>query len=349
MKYQNLIAFEKHLEQAAKVHLSRVFLIVASCPYERKKIVDKVVSAIESREGDIDLQIVDSTQEEMEERIESLNTVSLLTGKPILYLNGIDKLKKNTFTLLAQYVENPSPFAYLVLGAQSSKGLAELYSKGKKEMISCDLSEEKPWDRKDRLKRTLIGFLVKAGKKMHGEALDYLLENIGLSLSALETEVEKLINYTEGRSEVTLQDVQRLCMTQKSMNLWQLAEAIVWHDALPRLEGSLDLSGLLPLIAQLRLQLQQGLCLSLLMERKSPLTEFAHHFPQVKPTAVEKMLPVCKRRPSSFFKRSLDLLFDIELMAKNSSFEPMLILDLFLTKITLLKRHYAVSFAQSSR
>jgi hypothetical protein len=36
-------------------------------------------------------------------------------------------------------------------------------------------------------------------------------------------------------------------------------------------------------------------------------------------------------------------------MTKNSGFDPALILDFLLSKLTLLKKHYALSISQSSR
>ncbi len=349
MKYQNLAAFEKHLSQAAKVQLSRVFLIVSSCPYERKKVVEKITAAIRSREGKIDFQTQDGSLGDVQEAVDSLNTASLFSGKQVLYLDGIDKLKKNALAPLADYVVAPSPFAYLLLGANSAKSLTELYAKGKKELIACDLSEEKPWDRKDRLKRTLADYTLKEGKRISGDALEYLLENVGLNLPGLEQELEKLIIYAAERSELGIQDVHALCAAQKSLTLWQLAEAIAWRDPFPKLEENVDLSLLLPLLSQLRTQFQHGLTVSLLLERGTPHVDIAHYLPSVKPAAIDKMLPLAKARKSPFFKRALDLLFDVELMAKNSSFDPALILDLLLTKLTMLKRHYALSASQSSR
>ena len=189
------------------------------------------------------------------------------------------------------------------------------------------------------------------GKHLSGDAVEHLLENVGLNLPGLEQEVEKLITYAGERREITLQDVHTLCAAQKSSTFWQMAEAIVWRDAPSKTDEALDLSGLLPLMAQLRTQLQHGLSLSVLLEKRTPPGEIAHYFPGVKPAALDKMLPICRARQSPFFKRALDLLFDIELMAKNSSFDPPLILDLFLTKITLLKRHYgsSLSLSQSPR
>ncbi len=344
MKYQNLSAFVKHLEQAAKVDLSRVFLVVSSCPYERKKIVLRIVAAIRLKEHVLHLHREDGAHRSVGEWIDELNTASLLSGKQVVYLDEIDKQKKNGLVLLAEYIARPSPFAYLLLGASSSKSLGDLYTKGKKELIVCDLSDEKPWDRKERFKRSLIEDGVKAGKRLHSDAADYLVENVGLQLAALEQELAKLITYIAERSELTLQDVQLLCTPQKNSSVWQIAEEIVWKEGLSKVEEIGDLSMLLPLLSQLRSQLQQGLVLAILMERGATQGEITHHLPTVRPAALSKMAAVVQVRKSPFFKRALDLLFEIELMAKNSSFEPGLILDLALTKLALLKKNQTDSY-----
>lgn len=338
MKYQNLLAFEKHLEQAAKVQLSRIFLLVVPCPSERKKIAEKIASAIRSKEGDIRFHMEDGAQSPLEDLIEGLNTTSLFTGSQVLYIDGIDKLKKNGLAPLAEYAANPSPFSYLLLGAASAKSLTDLATKGKKELIVCDLSDEKPWDRKDRLKRMIIDCAATAGKRINSDATEYLLENVGLNLPGLEQEIEKLISYAAGRSVLTLQDVHTLCAAQKSSTLWQISDAIAWKESFPKLEENIDLSLLLPLISQLRTQFQHGLSLSILMERGVPHVEIAQHVPHIKPVALDKILPYVKSRKSSYFKRALNLLFEMELMTKNSAFDASLILDLFVSKLTLLKR-----------
>jgi len=339
VKYQNLPAFEKHLEQAAKVHLSPLYLVISSCDYERRKIIDKIVSAIRTKEGKVDFQRQDATQEGIEEAIEGLNTTSLWEGKQVLYLDGIEKCKKGSLQLLTQYVARPSPFAYLLLGASSSKSLTDLYTQGKKELISCDLSQEKPWDRKDRFKRYLEEKVAKAGKRLHREAAEHLLEHVGLDLASLEQEIDKLITYLGESREITLKETLALCASQKEFSFWQLAEAVIWSDVPPKIEEKMTLSELLPMITQLRSQLQQGLTLGILLERKTSPTEIASYFPGVKPTLLEKRVPLCRRYPSALFKRALDLLFEMELQAKNSSLEASLLLDLFLSRWTLLKRH----------
>jgi DNA polymerase-3 subunit delta len=339
LKYQNVSAFEKHLEQAAKIQLARVFLVVSPCSHERKRIVGRIVSVIGAKEGEISFHSQDAAEDAIDGWIDGLNTATLLMGKQVLYLDGVDKLKKNGMTRLCAYVASPSPFAWLLVGAGSSRGLTELYAKGKKEVVACDLSEEKPWDRKERLKRSLVAQAAKAGRRISADALEHLLENVGLNLAALENEVDKVITYAGERRELVLQDVLTLCATQKSLVLWQLADAIVWREGYPKIEEGVDLGLLLPLISCLRTQLQQGLMVALLLERGVPHGEIAQGIPGFKAASLDKILPVARERQSPFFKRALGMLFDIELLAKNSAFDPALILDMLMTKLDVLKRY----------
>jgi DNA polymerase-3 subunit delta len=313
MKFQNLSAFEKHLQQGAKLSPSRLYLVISSCPYERRKIVEKIALVLGVKE-----QIEEASSAQLEEQVAEWNTASLFSGKQLVYLDGVDKLKKNGLAMLAEYAAHPSPFTYLLLGAGSAKPLDDLYTKGKKELIVCDLSNEKPWDRKERLKRMLVEEAAKEGKRLKADAVEYLLENVGLSLAGL--------------------DVQALCGAQKSATPWQLAEAIVWKENPMETMGKIDLTLLFPLIFQMRSQLQNGLMIATLLERGAAHEGISHYLPAVKSAALDRMLPIVKKRRSVYFRRALDSLFEMELMAKNSSFEPDLLLDLLMAKFTLYSR-----------
>lgn len=338
MKYQNIHSFEKHLTQSAKLPLSHVFLVASPCSYERRKIVDKIFYAIASQGKEVQFLSREVADTSLEDSLEELNTLSLFSGEKVLYLNGIDKLKKGDLALLTAYVAKPSSSSYLILGSSSSKGLADLYAKGKKELIACDLSEEKPWELKNRLKKMLVDQADQSKKRFSPDAVDLLLELVGPSLPNLEKEVDKLITYCMERSCISLADVRLLCSAQKAPHLWELVDQIVWGILPCKIEESVDLSLLLPLFSQIKNQLQQGMTVATLAERGVPFHEMAPYLPTVKPSALEKLLSPARQRPIGFFKRALDLLFEAELMAKNSGFDPGWILDLFLSKFHLLKR-----------
>ncbi|MBS0620593.1 MAG: hypothetical protein JSS61_03940 [Verrucomicrobia bacterium] len=347
MKYQNLTAFEKHLEQTSGSHLSKVFLIISGCAHERRQIAEHIALAIERKEGNIQFAAPDASA--MEEVIEQLNTTSLLAGKGVFFLDGIDKLKKQAIAPLASYVVKPSPFSYLILGASSGKTLGDLYLQGKKELIACDLTEEKPWDRKERIKRSLLQFAAREGKSLKPDALEHLVENVGLDLPALEQEVTKLITYVGERKEIVLSDVDLLCPVAKSATLWQLAEAAIWQEKIPKLDESIDLGFLLPLIGQLRTHLQNGLTIAELLARGASSSDIRHTLPALKPAFLDRALATVPMRRAPFFKAALNYLFEMEFQAKNGSLDPALLLELFLIKITQLKKPHALPPSQSPR
>ncbi len=287
LKFQDVKAFDKHLSQGVSFQLSRVFLVVSPCPYERRRIVDKVVAAIRVKEGEVHFQGVDA-KSSIEGVIGELNTMSLFKSKQVLYLDGVDKVKGESLDLLCDYAAKPSAFSYLVLGASAFKGVSELYSKGKRELVVCDLSQEKPWERKARLKGMLVEDLLKEGKQLSPEAWECLLENRELSLQALQSQLDKLLAYAGERSHLNLQDVQALCPSQKSLGLWELTEALAWKEAFPKCDETTS-SLLLPLLFQLRTQMQWGLSVALLLEGGVQPQDIRHQFPEIRPAVLDKI------------------------------------------------------------
>jgi DNA polymerase-3 subunit delta len=349
MRYKQLIAFEKHLLQSSKHPLSRVYLVISACPYERSKILQRVLDVIVSRESDSQLIRRDASEGHFSSALEELRTLSFFASQKIVYLDQVDKLKKAELSLLANYVEQPSQAGYLILG--SSRALNDLYERSKKELVVCDLSEEKPWELQKRLKGMLVDYAALSSKRLNPDALEYLLETVGSNLCSLEREVDKLVSYGVGRAAITLADVQTLCVSSKEQTLWHLVDAVAWGDTYPQLEAEGGFDLLLPLISQLRTQFQQGLGVATLLARKVPLQDLSHHMPHLKPHQLTKILNSKHAKDPSFFKEALSTCFQAELMAKNSSVDPAAILDLFISKLFMLKSvpNHALLIAQSPR
>ncbi len=323
MKYSSIQSFEQFLVTSKEK--PRVFVVWAPCAHERKRIVERIVRALSSHEP---LLTRDVGEGPFKGVIEELNTRSLLLGEKVLYLNGVEKLKKGDLTLLSAYVDSPAASSTLIIGG--AKGVLELSTK--KNLTLCDLSDEKPWDKKNRLKAQVVQRVHAAGKKIAPAAIDRLLESIGPSLPDLEQEVDKLIAYKGDLGEVTLEDVRLLCKVERERSLFELVDQALFGKQ-PCFREEVELSLLLPFISQARQQLQQGMGVATLLARGVSPSEIAHHLQTVKPQALERLLSPARLRPPSFFKRSLHLLFETEMLAKNSNLEPGLILDLFLAKL----------------
>lgn len=335
MKFQQLLAFEKHLEKAAPDHLSRVYLIAAPCSFERKKIIEMISAAIRIKEKKITTLSFDAI-EGWAQANEELSTICFLNGHRIVVLEEAEKLKKGALEAVSTYVCKPSSHLYLIFSASSVKPFAELYERGKKELVVCDLSAEKPWERKERLKAQLVKMAAHEKKIFPREALDMLMERIGVEPAQLEQEMRKLLCYVAGRSQISVQDVHALCHSEKSASIWNLAEAIVWQERIMNVDASFELSSLLQLIAQIRLHLQQGL--QCVCAKNEEIKCVASYF---KPQWIEKITPIAQARHAIFFTEALAVIFNIEMLAKQSGLSPQLLTELLITKIQVLKKHAA--------
>ena len=336
MKFQQLSAFEKHLEKASPDHLSRVYLVVAPCPFERKRICERICGAIQKKEQKISVLTFDAV-EGWAKACEELDTICFLSGHRIVILDEADKLKKSSLEALTAYLAKPSPYIYLILSASAAKHFSHMYEQGKKELIVCDLSAEKPWERERRLKDQLLKMAASEKKVLTREAADMLLERIGTDLAQLELEMSKLFCYCLDRPQIAVEDVQTLCHAERSASIWKMAEAIVWQEKTVSMDDAAwELSSFLPLLGNVRSHVQQGMQFAVHLEEGKPVHEIS--LPFFKPQLLEKITPIVRERGTAFFKKALAVVFEIEMLAKNSGLSPSLLLDLLAAKMHKLKR-----------
>lgn len=332
MRYQQLPAFEKQLQEAFPDHLSRIYMVAAPDAFERKNIIKNILAVLQKKETSSSVVFHEANALPIEKILEQLNTLSLFGGANIVVLDGIEKLKKADGETLAGYLEHPSRFAYLILGGASLKSHAGLYQKGKKEVVLIDLAEEKPWDRQRRLKEWILAKAAKEKKTLNADAAAQLLEQIGPDMPALEQELLKLVCFVGERPRIELKDVQTICSSHTVASGWQISEALVWGSR-PLKQDHMDLSTLLALIGQIRYQLQIGHQIEALLSQGVHPHELAGYFPSLKPQTLDKCTNEAQRKKRGFFAHGLKLLFDLELSCKSSSTDPELLYDIFTTRL----------------
>ncbi len=266
-------------------------------------------------------------QSSLDDLLQELNTPSLFGGRSVVFFDEIQSLKP--LTPLIHYISSPTANATLILGATSMKPLADLYQKGKKEMVVLDLSEEKPWDKERRLQDFLIANARLQGKNISSDVASFLTEKIGPDMAALSQELDKLICFTNERPSISLSDAKTLTSSLAQVNSWQLAEKVIWHKQVHSIHDKLsDLSFSLLFVGQLRYHLQLGYKISSLLTQKKPVSDIAKLFPQIR--SLDKYLPIAKERQASYFHQGLLSLYQMELSLKSTQLDPSALFDQFL-------------------
>ncbi len=280
---------------------------------------------------------INEEKNSLDECFELLQSQSLFGSHWVVLLDGVEQLKKADAERLATYLAKPSPFVYLILGAAQLTAGINFYNQAKKELILLDMSAEKPWDKKKRVKDWLCHEAAREKKALSDEAALFMLENVGMERAALTQELFKLITFVGERKAIALSDALSMTSHLQTSSMWKLAEQLVWEDKpLPR-QPIEDLSMFLAFAAQLRSQLDIGLRLSALLAKGGSRDELAGHFPTLRPQLLERNILAVRKRGQNFFAQALILVFELELDAKNQPFSPDLLWDLLVSKITRMK------------
>lgn len=326
MKFNRATAFEKHLLEAKKEHLAPVYLLAIPDAFERKRMAEKVATRIGFFYPDSTFIIKEAMP--IMHLIDELNTISLFKKSRIIFLDSIQAIRKEELNNLIRYFANPANDTFLLIGISHAKMAQEIYMDGKKDLISCDFTEEKPWDRKERLKNYLRAFIASRKKKCSPSLIEQLLEKRGMDLAILEQDLEKIITFIGERLTIQEMDLAAICTDQKLANLWQLSEGILFSKQKISLDLEIDISCLLFLIGQLRLQLQRSLEIRVLLEKKIPYTEICLRFPTVKKNQLEKSFSFAQEKTGKWLIKALRRLFQIEMLAKNSAATPSVLLHM---------------------
>lgn len=70
------------------------------------------------------------------------------------------------------------------------------------------------------------GLCKQGGKAVRENTIRYLLEHVNTNMNHLQNEIEKLIAYTEGREEITTDDIDSICTMQITNRIFPMIDAV---------------------------------------------------------------------------------------------------------------------------
>ncbi len=325
MRYTNLKAFQKHLVSAAPSNFSRVYLVAVAADFEREKVIHSILSSVQS--PDAPATRLSGAEFVLRDFCDALQSPSLFGGESVWVLDELDQLNKKTLEAVGELIKQPLP-GYLILGSRTKALSAAVEKMG----VVLDLVDEKSWDRETRLTEGLVERAKNAGKRLESDVIPLLFERVEKESALLENELDKLICYVGDRSSIGPSDVLAVGASSRTQTLWQVAEEMVWEGSpLPSLDET-TFHGLIPI---LRSQLQMGLKIASLIEGQVPSDAWSAHLPKIWPKTLEKRTSQAARLGSSYFRKGIQALFEIELLSRGASTQYAALLSLFRSQMSV--------------
>ena len=209
-----------------------------------------------------------------------------------------------------------------------------------------ELAESKPWEKEKRLVEWMGKQAAMARKQVSFLVCQALVSRVGFDRMAVEQEWEKLLCYTIEKSEITLQDLERLSPPPRAESLWQLGEAIYRRDATGALQMAHALAvegeAVLPLLRYLRSQFQTGYQMCLLLAEGRNAQELAQEFPHLKGQLLEKSARQAQHYGEDAFKRGLLAIDAAYMRVKNFAMDEQWLVELLVLELTRIQKGYSV-------
>jgi len=331
MRYLNITNFKKHFENPLFDKV-KIYLVVIQNLYEREKIISYILKKIDIKNFNLSKFSKDN---KLSKIINTIQSPSLLGGESLVIIDDIEEFSKGDIQNLNSFLKTND--VNLIIGASAKMQSSILNSTIEKKGVVFDLSSEKIWEKEKRLSGFVLEKCLKANKNISSLVIEALFERVGLDLSLIENEINKLITFVGIKKSIEMEDVQSICPINITGSVWKIAEEIVWGKI--NFENMfLDTTYFHLLISAIRYQLQLGYKIAATLENDKN-ANLSNYFPKIYPRALEKRKQIANQRKSIFFKEAIKSLFEIDLLSKTVNMNLSNLLDILKTKLLYLSTH----------
>ena len=203
-----------------------LYLITGEEIYLRSQVKTNLQKALCEGSGDGNLLRVRGEKTDAQEIVNFASTMPFFAKRRVVIAEDTGFFK-NGSEVLTEWLKDPPETAALVfLETQIDKRTA-LYKAAVKRgrEISCDRQSGRD------IRLWVASRLKRAGHNFTERTLDHFLSGMAGDMAHIDQELNKLIDYTEGRSEITAKDIDRITSGITSSKIFSLTDALSERNA----------------------------------------------------------------------------------------------------------------------
>ncbi len=218
---------EKHLTQALKeVERGQI----ANCYYligREKLFHDQFIRAVAKKllpdraSRDLNLTILYGTENSQQEMLSASFSYPMLTQWKLVVVRSFDKLKLTDGEALIKYLEHPQQTTCLVLSAEEA-GRSAVYKKLQQIAVTIPCKPVPDY----KLGDWIAGEVKSRERSIEPQAVQMLIDHVGSSLLNLKQELNKILDYKQDSSAITLADIEEVTGISGEANIFALQKAL---------------------------------------------------------------------------------------------------------------------------
>lgn len=311
----------------------QTYLLYGEEAYLKKQYKDKLTKAILPEGDTVNYAYYEGKGIQPGELIDLAETMPFFAERRLIVVEN-SGFFKNASPELAEYIRTmPETACFLFVENEVDKR-GKLYKAVKEKGRIAEMGRQ---DEKTLL-YWIAGNVKKEERQIKESTARYLISLVGTDMENLEKEMEKLFSYTLGKSEITIQDIDDICTSQVTNQIFAMVEAVAAKQQKKALDYYYDLLALKePPMRILYLLSRQ---FKLLMEvrdlagkgfDKSQIAKTVGLHPFV----VGKYMQQCRDFSETELRSILEDAADTEEMVKTGRLNDMMSVELFIVKYSV--------------
>ena len=208
---------KEHIKQN---QFKQCYLLYGTEEYLKKLYKNKLKTGIIGDDDTMNYTYFEGKSIEIPKVIEVAETLPFFSERRLILIQNSGLFKSTND--LADYIKTMPDYCYIVFVESEVDKRNRLY-KAVKEVGY--VSEMNGMDEKD-IQLWVAQLLKRGGKKITRDTLMYFLNKSGTDMEGMVQEVEKLVCYAMDKEVITVEDIDAVCVTQVSNQIFLMIDAI---------------------------------------------------------------------------------------------------------------------------
>ena len=220
--------------------LKQIYLLYGEEAYLKKQYKDKLHYAIVPPDDTMNYAYYEGKGINAKEVIDLAETLPFFAERRLIILEN-SGFFKNASPELSDYIkELPETTSMIFVESEIDKR-GKLYKavKDKGRVVELGRQDE------STLLRWIAGSVRRENKQVTEQVIRFFLTKVGTDMENIQRELEKLFCYTLDKSEITAQDVEEICTTQITNQIFDMVNAVAEKQQRKALDYYYDLVALI--------------------------------------------------------------------------------------------------------
>jgi len=209
------------LEDIKNNNYKQVYLLYGEEAYLRNQYRQKLLSALVPEGDTMNLHIYEDSDVPVKEVIDLAETMPFFAEHRIIAIKDSGLFKKGGEEL-AEYLAGMPESTILIFAEKEVDKRSKLFKAVKDKGRAVEFAAQD----ENTLQKWILGILKKENKNITQQTLLFLLEKTGTDMENISSELEKLVCYTMGRDVITSEDVEAVCTTRVTSQIFEMVGAV---------------------------------------------------------------------------------------------------------------------------